>query len=185
MLIHPAKANGVSSEIGGLGDAVEDRRRETCPLQGRAGLPAVGTPEAGGFSKPHIVILLYVTLMDGLGGCGSFWSMQSFANMLRKRTEELGLSYADAARLSGLSERRFGNYLAGIREPDLGTLCRIAEALSVTPNDLLEFAPIAAKGDSPARWQLHAAVDALPEQALDLVLVQLNAIVAEGRKRPR
>ncbi len=126
--------------------------------------------------------MLHVTLMDGSGGCGSFWGMQSFANMLRKRTEELGLSYAEAARRAGLSERRFGNYLAGIREPDLATFCRIAEALSVTPNDLLDFPTGEVVGRRADRERLHAAVEALPEDALELILIQLNAVAAEGRK---
>lgn len=112
--------------------------------------------------------------------------MQSFANMLRKRTEELGLSYAEAARRAGLSERRFGNYLAGIREPDLATLCRIAEALAATPNELLDVHPTAADGKrNPSRERLHAVIDALPQHALDLVQIQLDAIVAADARRAK
>lgn len=121
--------------------------------------------------------------MDGADCGGSFLGMQSFANMLRKRTDELGLSYAEAARRAGLSERRFGNYLAGIREPDLATLCRIADALGASPNDLLDFRSDGESMENAARQRLHAAVEALPDDALDLVLIQLDAIVVDGRKR--
>jgi transcriptional regulator with XRE-family HTH domain len=36
-----------------------------------------------------------------------------------------------------LSERRYGHYVRGAREPDFGTLLRICSVLDVTPNDLL------------------------------------------------
>lgn len=63
--------------------------------------------------------------------------MELFANNLRQRAEQLGLAHAEVARRAGLSERRYGNYVSGRREPDLATLVRIAQVLETTPNDLL------------------------------------------------
>lgn len=63
--------------------------------------------------------------------------MDSFAQNLRNRAEQLGISNAEVARRAGLSERRYGNYVSGRREPDLATLVRIAQVLETTPNDLL------------------------------------------------
>lgn len=63
--------------------------------------------------------------------------MEAFASNLRKRAEELGLTHAEVARRAGLSERRYGNYVAGTREPDLATLLRIAGALETSPDRLL------------------------------------------------
>ena len=65
--------------------------------------------------------------------------MEPFASNLRKRAEELGISNAEAARRVGLSERRYGNYVAGRREPDLATLVRIAAVLETSPDRLLSF----------------------------------------------
>jgi transcriptional regulator with XRE-family HTH domain len=63
--------------------------------------------------------------------------MELFANNLRQRAEQLELAHAEVARRAGLSERRYGNYVSGRREPDLATLVRIAQVLETTPNDLL------------------------------------------------
>jgi transcriptional regulator with XRE-family HTH domain len=63
--------------------------------------------------------------------------MEPFATNLRSRAERLGLSHAEVARRAGLSERRYGNYVTGRREPDLSTLLRIAAALETSPDELL------------------------------------------------
>jgi transcriptional regulator with XRE-family HTH domain len=58
---------------------------------------------------------------------------------IRARINVLGISQADAARRSGLSSQRFGNYAQGTRTPDLDTLMRIARALGTTTDWLLGF----------------------------------------------
>jgi len=63
--------------------------------------------------------------------------MDLFAKRLRERARQLELSDAEVARRAGLSERRYGHYVRGVREPDFGTLLRICRALDLTPNDLL------------------------------------------------
>ncbi len=63
--------------------------------------------------------------------------MQPLQTRLRERAIFLGLSDAEVARRAGLSERRYGHYVTGEREPDLGTLVRISDVLGVTPNELL------------------------------------------------
>jgi transcriptional regulator with XRE-family HTH domain len=63
--------------------------------------------------------------------------MDRFAKNLKSRAAELGVSNAEVARRAGLSERRYGNYIVGRREPDLQTLVRIAEVLETTPDVLL------------------------------------------------
>ena len=68
--------------------------------------------------------------------------MEQFTNNLRGRVHELGLSFAEVARRCGLPERRFANYAAGAREPDLATLVKIAETLATTPDALLGLAPV-------------------------------------------
>lgn len=63
--------------------------------------------------------------------------MQIFSRELKHRMQELDLSHADVARLSGITERAFSHYVTGRSEPSLEALVRIAEILACTPNDLL------------------------------------------------
>ena len=80
--------------------------------------------------------------------------MEQFSISIRKRAKELGLSNAEVARRAGLTERRYGNYVTGRREPDLATFLRIAEALGSTPDQLLVPNDVAAVAAS--REQLLA-----------------------------
>src|SRR3954449_10591973 len=63
--------------------------------------------------------------------------MRVLGQKLRSRAKELGFSNAEVARRAGLSERRYGFYVTGDREPDLSTLLRICKVLATTPNILL------------------------------------------------
>lgn len=67
--------------------------------------------------------------------------MDRFAKNLRDRAKELGISNSEVARRAALGEQRYGNYVTGLREPDLATLVRIAEVLETSPNRLLGFSP--------------------------------------------
>ena len=62
-----------------------------------------------------------------------------FAARLKARARELQLSDAAVARIVGISERRYGHYAKGDREPNLELLVRIARALKTTPDHLLGF----------------------------------------------
>ena len=101
--------------------------------------------------------------------------MDSFANNLRTRAEELGISNAEAARRANLSERRYGNYVSGRREPDLATLVRIAQVLETTPNMLLGF-DTAPSADT-LRSKINSAVSALDEGDKEVVAACAEAIV--------
>lgn len=99
--------------------------------------------------------------------------MDVLAKNVRARAASLGMTLAEVARRSGVSERRFGNYVAGIRNPDLDTLVRIARALQTTPNELLGFRTD--DGD-PLRRELVAGIMALDEQHLETLLLQIRAL---------
>jgi transcriptional regulator with XRE-family HTH domain len=110
--------------------------------------------------------------------------MDLFACRLRERAAELGIAHAEAARRSGLSERRYSHYVNGIREPDLATLVRIAEALQTTPDALLGVAdPKPASPRSRLIDRLNSAARALADEDLETVIVQTEALAA--RRRPR
>lgn len=108
--------------------------------------------------------------------------MELFATNLRRRAEALGISNAEAARRVGLSERRYGNYISGRREPDLATLVRIAAVLETSPDRLLSFGDV---GDpSPeaiVRERIAAAANALPADDLERLSIMVGAL-AEARR---
>ena len=105
--------------------------------------------------------------------------MQSFADALRKRAEQLGLSNAEVARRANLTERRYGNYVAGVREPDLATLSRIARALGTTPDTLLGFRDGDAKTVTENLVErLVLSANTLSAGDLELLVVQLDAVAA-------
>jgi transcriptional regulator with XRE-family HTH domain len=110
--------------------------------------------------------------------------MELFANSLRERAAELGISHAEAARRSGLSERRYSHYVSGIREPDLATLVRIATALQTTPNHLLG---VGNKRQPSSRSllvdRLNSAAQALSDHDLEVVVLQTEALTNRRSKK--
>lgn len=104
--------------------------------------------------------------------------MEPFATNLRKRAEELGISNAEAARRAGLSERRYGNYVSGRREPDLATLVRIATVLGTTPNELLSArtGEITISQEQMLRERIDAATAALLPDDLERVAIMVEAL---------
>lgn len=105
--------------------------------------------------------------------------MDTLAKSLRKRAEELGLSHAEVARRTGLSERRYGHYVVGRNEPDLATLLRIAKVLKTTPNILLGFE--SDDGKSKRRLltdRLNVAAHAMGDRELEITVIQAEAVAA-------
>lgn len=110
--------------------------------------------------------------------------MMVFATRLRERAAELGIAHAEAARRSGLSERRYSHYVNGIREPDLATLVRIAEALRTRPDDLLGFGdPDEVSERSKLIARLVSAAQLLTDEVLEIVAVQTEALATSRRLR--
>ncbi|MBZ9963747.1 helix-turn-helix domain-containing protein [Mesorhizobium sp. BR1-1-2] len=107
--------------------------------------------------------------------------MELFATNLRKRAEQLGLSNAEVARRAGLSERRYGNYVSGRREPDLATLVRISSVLATSPNELLIASFEKSAPEEVARQRTIAALAALRNDDLERVVVMIEALATERR----
>lgn len=103
--------------------------------------------------------------------------MDLFAENLRKRAVELGISHAEVARRAGLSERRYGNYVSGRREPDLATLVRIARVLETTPNVLLGFNDVQSEAGDALTAKIGSAVSALGEGDQEVIAACAEAIV--------
>lgn len=104
--------------------------------------------------------------------------MDVFAQRLKERAQQLGISDRQAARLCGLEERRYAHYAGGRREPDLETLVRIASSLSTTPNWLLG---LDAEGKRPTKRsamldRLTAAAAHMTDEELRVSTVQAEAL---------
>lgn len=63
------------------------------------------------------------------------------ANKIKAIREELGITQAELAKLSGLSEISIRKYEKGDRNPKFETLVKIAVALNIPVNNLLEHDP--------------------------------------------
>jgi transcriptional regulator with XRE-family HTH domain len=111
--------------------------------------------------------------------------MDLFGSRLRQRAKELGISNAEAARRCGLSERRFGHYVSGIREPDLATLVRISRVLETTPDALLGVSQSTPKRSrrTVLRDRLSSAVEGLRDRDLEAAVVQVEALAKLRRDR--
>lgn len=112
--------------------------------------------------------------------------MQVFAQRIRERARELGLSDAEVARRAGLSERRYGYYATGEREPNLVTLIKICEVLAASPNDLLltEAKPPSQSARDRVLSRIGAAINALNIAELELAACQIECLLAH-RPAPR
>lgn len=107
--------------------------------------------------------------------------MDIFAERLRERAEQLGISNAEAGRRAGLDERRYAHYANGRREPDLATLVKIAEALRTSPDWLLG---VSSGGDADEQRtslidRLHNSASILPDDRVRLLCVLAEAMVRE------
>jgi transcriptional regulator with XRE-family HTH domain len=112
--------------------------------------------------------------------------MDAFSQRLRERARALGLSDAEVARRAGLSERRYGYYATGEREPNLATLVRICHVLGVTPNELLLPGKTLRPPSDRARLnaRIHATINGLSEDDLAIVACQMDCLLAH-RISPR
>lgn len=112
--------------------------------------------------------------------------MADMAQRIKDRIDDLKISQRDAAKASGVSAQRFGNYVQGTRKPDIETLARIAQALGVSTDWLLgiseagpvEIAPVVLRlleldGVPQARAEVIAA-------AVQEALKILSALPSEG-----
>ena len=111
--------------------------------------------------------------------------MNTFAENLRKRISDLGLTQAEAARRCDLENRRFHHYIVGDREPDLRTLVRIATVLGTTSDELLRAKPTKDEPTDEAsrlRAKLIATVGIMDPPALRLLAILADGVVSFMRE---
>ncbi|WP_076398464.1 helix-turn-helix transcriptional regulator [Rhizobium sp. RU33A] len=106
--------------------------------------------------------------------------MEPFATNLRRRAELLGITNSEVARRAGLSDRRYGNYVTGRREPDLSTLVRIATVLSISVDELIGMTPGEDVKTTEEIFQerINAALSALKAKDLGRLAVMIEALAS-------
>lgn len=159
----------------------------------RVNQAAIGMCLSGHNAAIHAVLIVGKrrSLIDQHGGELLSADMGKLAKRIRQRYEELGLTQTEAAKASGCSPARFGNYVKDTRKPDLETLVRIARALRTTTDWLLGFnesAPVDAQAVILRLLELEGmqrdraeVIAAAAGEALRL----LSALPDEGSARTR
>lgn len=66
-----------------------------------------------------------------------------FGDNLRRRRRELGMTQADLSAVTGIHAPDISDLEQGKRSPNLATIARIAEALSLPPSQLLSTEALA------------------------------------------
>ena len=104
--------------------------------------------------------------------------MREIGARLQARARQLGLTDAEVARRLGLAQGRYSHYANDQREPDLATLVRICQQLSMTPNELLGVGEGDDNRRSATRARIDALLDGMEADRLDLALAVLTALAA-------
>lgn len=112
--------------------------------------------------------------------------MIELGQRLREAAKALNLSDSEVARRCGLSERRYGHYVMGAREPDFPTFLRICRILQTSPNELLgwEAAPRLGGPDRLLR-RLTAAALLLSHGQLEMFVAQIESVARLERTAKR
>lgn len=107
--------------------------------------------------------------------------MKALSERLKQRAKALGLPDAEVARRAGLSERRYGNYVSGIRQPDYDTLIRICTVLAITPNEALGWSSCASVSDERDRLMnnLKSITSTLADRDLRVAVSVIEALARE------
>lgn len=99
----------------------------------------------------------------------------AFKDNLRKLLDDNNMKPVDLAKATGLSEAIVSNYLSGKKEPMGKTCFKIAKALNITVDELLETG-FAVKQEKPAQEGGLADVDSE-------INILLNSLDEESRRQ--
>jgi transcriptional regulator with XRE-family HTH domain len=104
---------------------------------------------------------------------------------IRRRREALGITRAELAHRSGLSEDALGLVERGTCLPRVENLLRLSDALRVAPASLLEGAPRAAGRASIALDRLLSYLGDRSEADIQMVHDVARGVLERKRKRER
>ena len=113
---------------------------------------------------------------------------------LREIRKQHNITMKKLGELIGVTESAISMYENGKREPDLQTLCKLADALNVTTDELLGRAPFAVKTGTPPekipdgahKAEVTLPADAAPDRQREALQSLVREIVRqELSRRPR
>ncbi len=107
--------------------------------------------------------------------------LEGFAARLRTLRKQKNLSQTELGKLAGLHYTHIGRFERGASRPSGDTLMRLADALGVTSDSLLEGATAAAKAKFEDRELLKQLqeVERLPEEDKNVVKKLLDAFLTK------
>lgn len=121
-------------------------------------------------------------------GGDNIYTVGSFGKKLKQLRTKAGLTQEELADKCGIKKQSISRYEKSVREPNIRTAKKIAEALDVplellapTSFDLQFFAEKPAQGSKYAEF--IEQLDQLPPETLELVLAQLRATVQAQKAR--
>ena len=106
------------------------------------------------------------------------FDLKQIGNNLFKIRRRLGLTQAEAAERSGLSDRTYADIERGEVSMRLGTLLQICDALHITPNEILTHTDdddFAEEGRMVLRLQQHSKT--VRKTAVCIVDAYLNSVI--------
>ena len=101
--------------------------------------------------------------------------MRGLGDRMRARARELGISDAEVARRTGLTQQRYANYVADRHEPDLETFSRICTVLQSTADSMLGEPAFV-----PPPPDLAVTMGALDGEAMAVLAVVADALAARA-----
>ena len=99
--------------------------------------------------------------------------MLTTGDKLLNMMKEEEVSIMELSRMSGVPERTIMDILAGIREPELGVVCRIADGLGICVHEL--------RADEE-QYTISIQKDTLAKL---IVVSEINGVPRRWRKRPQ
>lgn len=113
-------------------------------------------------------------------------ALKIFANRLKKLRKERGLSQTDLADKCGLNFSDISRYERGTVSPTLENFVKIAQALEVSPEDLL-FDTKPSENTPPPRnlkiWSRLQDVESLDRNDQDAVIRLIDAMIAKKKMK--
>ena len=121
--------------------------------------------------------------------------MEGLGKRLREAAQQLGLSDAEVARRSGLTQGRYSNYVNGRHEPDLATFVRVSNVLGASASALLGQGESGSDGRAALMARVSSLMQAMDEEALGVFAIVGAGLVArspasvpppvtKGRRKP-
>jgi transcriptional regulator with XRE-family HTH domain len=113
-------------------------------------------------------------------------SYSQFGETLRKIRRQKGYSLAQLAELCGISKRMIGHYETQVKRPSVDKLTKIAEALGVGIDELLETTkvPKKQKDDIPHKiMKKIRLIEKLPVRDQKMIFSMINSLIENNKAK--